>query len=105
MVNSKQTWINIKEEYEQGIKEFQCAWALCTLSKTFKTYWEEYVKKIIIRKFAQEFLETRDEIDTTSNFLLFYCNESRPIEEEKQIRLNFINYMIEQFDEEVQVNS
>ena len=93
MINNKETWIQIKEEYLTGIKKEPDSCWICSFSDTFKALWEGYYEEI--KEVAREFLSP-DSIKKgwfIGDVILFRCFDLL-VEDKQRTRLEFIDYMI-----------
>lgn len=90
----RDTWIKIKEEYKKGITDGFNTW-LCSLSPTFALFWEDPIYHSIIVRKAKFFTEgTKWRVGGG----ILFKNVMASISERRQVRLDFIDYMIESFD-------
>ena len=107
MVNNRQTWIKIKEEYKEALIKYPYSYWMCVLSSTFAGLWADSSNEYEIKKLAQEFL-TPTQIEKewfVGEVALFRNLDATTTIKKQQIRLDFINYMINKCDEKVQINS
>ena len=93
MINNKKTWIQIKEEYEIGIKNNPESCWICSFSNTFKAIWEDYYEEI--RDLANNFLlSEKVSEDWFVGDIVLFRHLDLGIKDKQRIRLEFIDYMI-----------
>ena len=103
MITKKQTWIKIKDDYEKGLVTHTFLRWMCSASTTFADLWlqnEGYIKAR-----GHEFLSTDMFDGWNIGESVLFRNIYATTTEKQQIRLDFINYMIDNCNEEIQVNS
>lgn len=97
----KETWIKIKEEYKEGLERNPNSSWMCSFSDTFTALWQEdQESEYLIKKFAQGFLTpTQIGKGWFVGEVVLFRNLDATTTEKQQIRLDFINYMIDNCNE------
>ena len=89
---NKETWIQIKKEYEIGKVGLTYNCFLCNSTLSFKSIWDKYEHEI--KESAQMFLNSINTVFFIGDTVLFDTDELQTDEDKKNIRLQFLDYMI-----------